>query len=133
LGEAHVILGNLPEAQRWYQQALSRGASRLGDVASIRRNLMLLAKKLPVSPEIWELFNSGSVVVFSGHMIDHPERPDPRFPADPQLEERVRASLDASLDRMRAVIGYVSGACGGDILFAEALLARQGELHVVFP
>src|SRR5262249_55916936 len=34
---------------------------------------------------------------------------------------------------LNAVAGYCSAACGSDILFAERMLARGAELHVVLP
>jgi hypothetical protein len=61
-------------------------------------------------------------LVFTGHMIDLPDRPVPRFP--PKIE-----SVAADLIRLRvgalseasggSLVGIASGARGGDILFLE--------------
>lgn len=64
-------------------------------------------------------------VIFSGHMIDRPDREQPRFP--PLLEPlAARAILDAvaktALESDDDIIGIAGGACGGDILFHEACL-----------
>jgi hypothetical protein len=69
------------------------------------------------------------VFVFSGHMIDAPGRPAPRFPAD--KEEKVREALARQLEKWNVGEGdlAVSGAAqGGDILFAE--ICRQRKTHV---
>jgi hypothetical protein len=74
----------------------------------------------------------GSVVVFSGHMIDRAGRGRPRFPAT--RERAVAAAIARELETSEATVGIASGACGGDILFLEAMLARPGgEVTVVLP
>jgi hypothetical protein len=74
------------------------------------------------------------VLLFSGHMIDAPGRPQPRFPAD---KEAVATEAIASvLDRIHAQPGDLAicgGACGGDLLFAEAALARRLRLEIYIP
>jgi hypothetical protein len=80
------------------------------------------------------------VVLFSGHMLDHPDirgfgkaKPE-RFPAS--KADAARAALSAQLDAMgvgAGDVGLCGGACGGDILFAEACLARGMRLHVFIP
>ena len=72
-----------------------------------------------------------STVIFTGHMIDRPGRARPRFAA--HLAPRVAQSLSEELERVGAVDGFASAACGGDILFLEALLARGARAHVVLP
>ncbi|MGA7264415.1 MAG: hypothetical protein WBX30_26480, partial [Stellaceae bacterium] len=71
------------------------------------------------------------VVMFSGHMIDNPaDRGDgktkpPRFP--PSKIEAAAARIRAALDEVGASagdLGLCGGASGGDLLFAEACLAR---------
>jgi class 3 adenylate cyclase len=137
LGEANLILEQPAAAASWYQRAVHSAAGTIGDIASMRRNLRLLEQRIPVPDEIRAVFNIGAVVVAAGHMIDHPQRlargKPPRFPADPELERLVGAAIHDELDRLQATVGYCSVACGTDILFAEKLLERGGELHVVLP
>jgi class 3 adenylate cyclase len=71
------------------------------------------------------------VVAFTGHMVDRPTRSNPRFP--PQAEPLVAKRIAEELERLGAAIGYASAACGGDILFHEAMLRRGGKIHVVLP
>lgn len=61
-------------------------------------------------------------ILFSGHMIDGPDRHlTPRFPA--ANEAKVKEAILAYLKEVpQPVRGISSGACGGDILFLEACL-----------
>jgi len=80
------------------------------------------------------LWQPRQVFLFSGHMIDSPDRPEPRFPA---AREAVAArAIGATLDTLGAGpedMALCSGACGGDILFAEACLKRGVRLEVRLP
>jgi len=76
------------------------------------------------------------VVLFSGHMIDRPDRPEPRFP--PDKEHIAGDAINATIDQLQVGAGDLAicgGACGGDLLFAEAALARGSRvaLHLPFP
>jgi class 3 adenylate cyclase len=137
LGEACVILQRPDEAAAWYRRALAAAAGRPGDLAAMRRNLRLLERKVAIDDAVRELFPVGRVLAFTGHMIDAPARREAglpeRFPADPALEEAVRRAIDRELAELNAAVGYGSAACGSDILFAEAMLARGAELHLVLP
>jgi class 3 adenylate cyclase len=137
LGEAHLLLGNMPESVQWYRQALSRADGRTGDIASMRRQVQLIHDRIPAALEILELLHVGPVVAFVGHMIDRPQLPTPgrssRFPPDPRLEDQVRQAIREELDRLHPAVGYCCGACGSDLLFAELMLERQAELHLVLP
>ncbi|CAD6537011.1 hypothetical protein ACFQ3P_19280 [Paraburkholderia sabiae] len=72
--------------------------------------------------------------LFSGHMIDAPDRAQPRFP--PQYEPRVAAEIGRILDLFEPTADDVaigSGACGSDILFGEAMIARGVPLRLHLP
>jgi hypothetical protein len=63
------------------------------------------------------------VILFTGHMIDRPARPKPRFPRTGKAEEIARGLIaDAVRAEVAAggtVLGLAGGACGSDILFHE--------------
>ena len=74
------------------------------------------------------------VFLFSGHMIDAPDRKDPRFPPDkePIAAKAIADKLDA-LGAGPEDLAICGGACGGDLLFAEACLARGLKLELRIP
>ena len=74
------------------------------------------------------------VFLFSGHMIDAPDRKDPRFPPDkePIAAKGIADKLDA-LGAGAEDLALSGGACGGDLLFAEACLARGLKLELRIP
>jgi len=74
------------------------------------------------------------VLLFSGHMIDAPGRAEPRFPPDKEdiAADAVAATLNALGTDVRD-LAICGGACGGDLLFAEACLARGAKLELYIP
>lgn len=74
------------------------------------------------------------VLLFSGHMIDAPDRKTPRFPADKEhaAGQRIAATL-FGLNAGPQDLGLTQGACGGDILFAEACRRRGVRLQLLQP
>ncbi|HKU41062.1 MAG TPA: hypothetical protein VJR89_23025 [Polyangiales bacterium] len=73
-----------------------------------------------------------SIIAFSGHMTDAPDRPTPRFPEDhvPEVRKRMRAVLERE---RRPLFGVSSAARGGDLIFIEALLALDGRAEIFLP
>jgi hypothetical protein len=62
------------------------------------------------------------VILFTGHMIDKPDRKEPRFPAS--AEARARAAIENEVRQLvealpGPALGVAGGANGGDILFHE--------------
>ena len=74
------------------------------------------------------------VALFSGHMIDAPGRAKPRFPPDKEpLAANAIAAVLADLSLGPDDLAICGGACGGDLLFAEAALARGSRLELYIP
>jgi tetratricopeptide (TPR) repeat protein len=74
------------------------------------------------------------VFLFGGHMIDKPGRVPPRFPAE--NEAIAAAKIDETLQEMKADgqdLAICGGACGADILFAEASLQRGVRVELALP
>jgi class 3 adenylate cyclase len=111
---------------------MALAGDRLGDRATTRRNARLILRARGDDPSRLDAcFGVPRVVACVGHLIDRPDRPQPRFP--PALEAHARAAL---ADRLRAVdagIGYACAACGADILALECLRDRGAETHIVLP
>lgn len=74
------------------------------------------------------------VLLFSGHMIDAPTRPTPRFPA--ANEPIVAQKIAEALDRLGAGpedLALTQGACGGDLLFTETCQQRGVQVQWLQP
>ena len=79
-------------------------------------------------------FEPRYVFLFSGHMIDAPDRKEPRFPADKEnIAGQAIAKKVDELDAGPKDLALCSGACGGDLLFAEACLNRSVRLQIRIP
>jgi hypothetical protein len=73
-------------------------------------------------------------ILFTGHMVDAPDRATPRFPASrvDAAARRIVAALD-DLGAGPEDLALTQGAAGGDLLFAEACLARGVPLRLLLP
>jgi class 3 adenylate cyclase len=135
LAEACLVLERRGEAWDWYAKAAAqgRGNASLGDLSKTRRNaiLILQAYGLEADDMLLKCLPMPGVVVFTGHMIDRPDRAIPRFP--PELENAVRREIKEKLEENGCGLGYASAACGADIIFHESLRKRGGESHVILP
>lgn len=130
--EAALILGDVDSARQRYAAAARVAGSRYGNLSTTRHQARLLLEHRHESAE-WldDVMRVPPVLVFTGHMIDAPGRPEPRF--DPSMEAEVSAAIRARLEEMRPGAAYGSAACGADILCLEAVLEVGGELHIVLP
>ncbi|MGO9199274.1 MAG: TRAFs-binding domain-containing protein [Limisphaerales bacterium] len=133
LAEASLLLGQTAEARSLYRSVVQEFCGRhIGAILRVREQASRLADTLLGDPQaLAGCFDLGQVAAFAGHMFDQPGRRQPRLPyaAEPEL----RALVEAALRRLDVRYGYSSLASGADLLFAEALLARQGQLHLVLP
>lgn len=132
LGEAALILGEQDAAAAHYGRAAELAGSRFGDLSSTRRQIRLLAANLPLPAAILAgALRIPPVVVFTGNMIDRPDRRTPRFPA--AIEAAVHAAVSDRLAALRPVAVYGSAACGADLLCLEAARELGCETHIVLP
>jgi len=132
LGEAALVLGDLDDARHAYERAARLAGHRYGDLASTRRQARLLLDHRRESVTwLTAALATPPVLVFTGHMIDAPDRDAQRFPAS--MESRVRGAIRDVIDSVRPLAAYGSAACGSDILCLEAMMAAGGETHVILP
>jgi len=128
--EAHLLIDDAGAAKA----ALSRAADCLhgnyNDAASTRRQLRLICDAKGMSPDPLAALAIPTVIHYCGLMLSEAGKPQ-RFVANQTT--LVGQRIDACLEASNAGFGYGSLACGADILIAEALLRRGGELHVVLP
>tara|TARA_R110002072_G_scaffold155657_2_gene306099 strand:+ start:159157 stop:161577 length:2421 start_codon:yes stop_codon:yes gene_type:complete len=139
LGEAALNLGNFEQAENYYSKVYKAAPGNFGDLITVRRHARWLLEWWrdhgnvhAVEPGVLdEWIPISKVVVFSGHMIDRPDRSTPRFP--PKLTESVQKTIEKWIDDNKAFIGYSSAACGSDLLFQQAIQKRGGASHIVLP
>ena len=132
IAETLVILGDLDGAKKAYRAAVGAARDNLHALSSTRKQARVLSRHLQGRADFFdECFPVPKLVIFSGHMIDAPDRRVPRFPME--KEDEIRKLLEKQLEVMNAGIGFASAACGSDILFLETMLARGGTIHLVLP
>ena len=133
--QAGALLGSLgihAYAISCYEQALALDPANT-DLRQQKQRLLNQSKKSARAPASLQ-WRPRQVFLFSGHMIDATGRKDPRFPPD---KENVAAeAIAAKLDELGAGaddLGLCGGACGGDLLFAEACLVHGLKLELRIP
>ena len=131
LGEAFLLIKEKDKALAYFLKSRKIAHADWGKMNSVYNQLWLLNHYLPVPQEIIKLFTPPTVAAFVGHMIDRPDRETSRFPAS--LEGEVKMAISGALKSLNARIGYCSLACGGDILFAEAMDEMGGEVNLFLP
>jgi tetratricopeptide (TPR) repeat protein len=151
LGDLETLVGEKNTIERAYKDALAVAEKDRFALDSSCQQLLLLKdlgfrptevaaamqlfaaalKRLEPEKKRW---NPRLVFLFSGHMIDAPDRPTPRFPADKELV--AAQAIADQLEKLGAGpedLAMCGGACGGDLLFAEACLERGLRLEVRLP
>lgn len=134
LGECRLLLEEYAAAKALYLEAarMANRAHAMGSFSSTVRQLRMLSGEIgPAADGVLPESELPCVAVFSGHMIDASGRVKPRFPAT--AEAGIRARLRKLVADRRVAVGYASCACGGDILFLEAVLDAGGKVVVVPP
>jgi class 3 adenylate cyclase len=129
-GEAQLLLGDEPAAREALQRAVALHGGDYSSLATTRRQLRLVCALTGTDPEIVGTLAGPGVAHFCGHRIAAAGAAG-RFPAD--AEQGVADLIEAELTRDTPRYAYGSLASGADIMWAEALLARGTELHIVLP
>jgi tetratricopeptide (TPR) repeat protein len=151
LGDLEVLTGTPDAVRAAYKEAIARNDQDWFALNSSRAQLQMLGdlgfrpqqvdaglatfdralSKLAKPADEWL---PRQVFLFSGHMIDAPDRGTPRFP--PAMEaiaaQRIAAALD-DLGAGPADLALTQGACGGDLLFTEACQQRGVKVQWLQP
>lgn len=151
LGDLEVLVGTADSVKAAYKEAIAKNEKDWFALNSSRAQLQLL-KDLGFRPEtvdagiaIFERalqklarpedrWQPRQVFLFSGHMVDTPTRPTPRFPAG-KVQIAAQKIADA-LDQLGAGaddLALCQSAAGGDLLFLEACRARGVRCQVLLP
>lgn len=114
--------GDFPAESAARQIRMYRKLGLFGEAVQAALDALGAAEEEPAAPP------RRRIVVFSGHRIDAPGRPEPRFPAasEPKAAELIGAAVAAEKELAgdRPIEGLAGGASGGDILFHEACAAH---------
>jgi len=148
LGDLEVLMSDKAIVEKTYKNAAVAAENNWFALDSSRQQLLILEqlgfRPIEVSAAI-KIFEKAigklkppeeprKVFLFSGHMIDAPDRPEPRFPA--KMEKIAAEAIAQKLDELGAGkedLALCGGACGGDLLFAEACLQRGLSLELRIP
>ncbi len=125
--EATLVRGEVDEATALFAAARHRPDASPGNVASTARQVAMIAERLAISEDqrqqLLAAIRPSPVIHFCGHM----------FREGWQVEQQLAEAINGILDETGALIAYGPLACGADIVIAEAILERGGELHAVMP
>ncbi len=131
---AYAILGKLEESAAAYGRLANIEGVTTSELAEARYRAQFLAEAVGKDRKYFNpAFPPLQLIVFVGHQPDLDAAPDHQQRFSTARIDGVRALLAEKLEAMGARAGLASCCAGGDLLFAEALLARQGTLHLVLP
>jgi Tetratricopeptide Repeats-Sensor len=128
--EARLILGDEVGARTALERAAGLHAGDFGALATTRRQLRLICTVTDQDPAMLLALAGPAVAHFCGHRMAGPGG-DGRFRSE--QEDDVVSRIAHAVEQRPVGYAYGSLASGGDILWAEALLARGCELHIVLP
>ena len=128
--EALLLVNDLPAASAAIATAAEQAGGNLMGLASTRRQLIEICRVKGIDPSLLEPLAPPCVIHYCGPMSASGEARG-RLPAG--SEERVRAAVARELARLRVGIAFGALAAGADLLVAEELLNRGGELFAVLP
>ncbi|MDR0968031.1 MAG: adenylate/guanylate cyclase domain-containing protein [Holosporaceae bacterium] len=133
LAEAQLSLGREDDACKLYEEAMkqSENESYISIVAARQQLYFLREAGFKIPNQAFEILTPPTVVVFTGHQIDHPSFQTSLFPQE--IEEDVKRIIIEKLKSINAKIGYSSASCGADIIFIEALQSLGGEINIILP
>ena len=153
LGDLEVLVGSPESVKTAYKEAIAKSEKDRFALNACRTQLQLLqdlgfrpdavaagiatfdrALERSKSPAEQKRWQPRQVLLFSGHMVDAPDRKEPRFPAD--KEPIAAQKIAEALDRLGAGpddLAFAQAAAGGDLLFLEACQQRGVHCQVLLP
>ncbi|MGV3479097.1 MAG: tetratricopeptide repeat-containing protein [Sphingobium sp.] len=125
--EALLILGHATESEGMLRRAVTLDGADHGARSTTCRQFVALAAHMGLTEGATERLlapiRPPRVIHYCGHM----------FASDADAEAMLAAEIASRLAADDVGFAYGALAAGADILIAEAMLARGGELHVVLP
>jgi tetratricopeptide (TPR) repeat protein len=132
MGEVYLLLGDLDNAKKWYGKAVAFNPEYHLDISVMRRQAQRNLEKLGLERSALDaVLDVPRVAAFTGHMVDAPGRPAPRFPAS--KVPAVRKALAECLTEHKIGYGFSSAARGSDLVFIEELKKLNGRPRIFLP
>lgn len=133
LAEAQLLLGREDDACKLYEEAMKQHNSQdYIEIVTARQQLYFLREAgFKVPNAALDILTPPTIVVFTGHAIDHPSFQVSLFPLE--IEEDIKRIITEKLQNINAKIGYSSASCGADLIFIEALQSLGGEVNIILP
>lgn len=128
--EAQILRGQFELARQFLTQARTAPGADIAALSTTRKQLSRILTLLDGPLDLVDPLRPHNVVHFCGHRMSRTPGAG-RFP--PEEADRVAGEIRAALDDCNAGHAYGSLAAGADILFAEAVLERGGELDILLP
>ncbi len=130
VAEAALLLDDDEQARRSLESASRVQGDHFDMIAATRKQLLMICEAKGIDSAHLDILKNQRVIFYSGHIIALPDGVG-RFAAE--SEPLVAGRIKEALTEADVGFGFGSLASGGDILFAEALLACGKELHIVLP
>lgn len=124
--EAHLLIGNIDLAVRALESSNEYADDNLAAMGATKKQLALICN----DSAVLDTLRIPRVVHFAGHIVSQANKLG-RFPAS--MEGEIKQKIGDLVELLDVGIGYGSLAAGADILFAESILQRGGELHITLP
>ena len=143
-----LVLNNPKRSEKMYRQVIETTTDTNFEASrrqlQLYRNLNILSETTTAALSAFEEMhtekkNNVYHLLFTGHMIDSPDRKEPRFPParEEEIREKIKQAVKTEITNIHThkIIGIAGGACGGDILFHEVCheLGIRTELYLAIP
>ena len=121
--EAALILGEVDAARVALEQAAAASTDDPAARAVTRKQLRLVCAAQGIDPDVLDVLSVATIAHYCGHQI----------PAGAPGTDDLGVAISDALASHEVAAAFGALACGADILVAERVLDRGGELHVVLP
>jgi class 3 adenylate cyclase/tetratricopeptide (TPR) repeat protein len=125
--EACILLNRPDEARRFIAEAARHNEKNLLTRARTHQQLKLICNYLGIDPEILDPLLPETVIHYCGHIFDQ------NRPLNEKDEHEISFQIESVISKNHCAVAYGSLAAGADIMFAEAILKRGGELNIWLP
>ncbi len=124
--EAHLLNNDIEPAKQALSMASDYANDNFAEIGATKKQLALIHN----DSDVLNTLKIPQVMHYAGHIIS-PNDTEGRFPANREAE--ITEKISSIIDELEIGIAYGSLASGADIIFAEEVLKRGGEVHITLP